>query len=109
MAFDFSTKVLEEKVYPYQADMVMDIVEDTYVAQRERMDSLDLYDFTRDRIKKYLGVNENFLLSTLSKIEIPISLILSSMEKRGIGLDREKLSKLRTDLKNEIEEKKGDI
>ena len=109
LAFDFSTKVLEEKVYPYQADMVMDIVEDTYVAQRERMDSLDLYDFTRDRIKKYLGVNENFLLSTLSKIEIPISLILSSMEKRGIGLDREKLSKLRTDLKNEIEENAKEI
>lgn len=103
IAFDYSTKILEEKISPYQCDLVMDVLEDTYVAQMEKINNLELYEYARESIKRYLEVKENLLLNVLSKIEIPTSIILSSMERRGIGLDWEKLSLLRNELREETE------
>jgi DNA polymerase-1 len=103
LAFDYSTKILEEKVFPHQIEDIVDIVEDTYIVEKEKMENLELYDFTRDRIKRFLGVNENLLLSVLTNIEIPISIILSSMERRGIGLEMQKLTKLKEDLQKDID------
>jgi DNA polymerase-1 len=103
LAFDYSTKILDEKAFPNQIEEIVDIIEDTYVVQKEKMMNLELYDFTRDRIKRFLGVNEDLLLSTLTNIEIPISIILSSMERRGIGLDMRKLTKLKEELQKDID------
>ncbi len=103
IAFDYSTKVLEEKISPYQCELVMDVLEDTYVAQMEKINSLELYEYAKESIKRYLGVKENLLLNVLSKIEIPTSIILSGMERKGIHLDWEKLSSLREQLRNETE------
>lgn len=103
IAFSYSSKMLDEKIYPNQIEIVMDIIEDAYAAQKETMNNLELYDYTRERIQEYLNAKEDLLEKSLVYVEIPTSLILSQMEKRGIGLDWEKLSKLRDELRDEIE------
>ncbi len=102
LAFDYSTKILNEKVAPNQLESVMDILGDSYVAQSEKMNSLELYPHTQEKIKDCLKVKDDLLLNVLRHIEIPTSIILSNMERKGIGLDMEKLSALREELKNEI-------
>lgn len=102
LAFDYSTKILDEKIYPNQLEVVMDILGDAYIAQNEKMKNLELYTHTKEKIKEYLKVNKDFLKESLVRVEMPTSLVLSQMERRGIGLDWEKLSKLRDELKDEI-------
>lgn len=109
LAFDYSTKILEEKICPTQMEAVMDVVGDTYVAQKERINSLELYSYTKEKIQEYLGVKEDLLLNVLYRIEIPTSLILSQMERRGIGLDWEKLTTLRNELRVQTERVKKEI
>lgn len=109
IAFDYSTKILDEKIFPAQIEAVMDVVSDTYIAQMEKIDSLELYSYTREKIQEYLGVKENLLYNVLCRVEIPTSLILSQMESRGIGLDWSKLSTLRDELRQETEKVSKEI
>jgi len=109
ISFDYSTKILGEKISPAQIEAVMDVISDTYVSQKEKIDSLELYSYTREKIQEYIGVKENLLLNVLNKVEIPTSLILSQMESRGIGLDSNKLSTLRDELREETEKVSKEI
>lgn len=102
LAFDYSTKILDEKVSPNQLELIMDVLGDSYVSQTEKMNSLELYPYTQQKIKDCLKVKEDLLLNVLREIEMPTSIILSQMERKGIGLDWERLSHLRDELKEEI-------
>ncbi len=109
LAFDYSTKILDEKISPNQCSVAMEVLEETYLEQIKKIDALELYGYARESIKKYLGVNDNLLLNVLSKVEIPISLILANMENRGIQLDWDALTSLRDELRKETEKVSGEI
>ena len=105
VSFDYSNEVLGEKIDPQKYNIVMDIVKITYEKQMELANSIKLYDHTKESIKKYLGVNNNFLINSHRHIELPISCILSRMEDRGMKIDRERLM----ELKDEIDSKINDL
>jgi DNA polymerase I len=109
IAFDYSTKVMDDKVFPHQLELCIDVLGDSYLSQLDKMNNLELYEYTRDSIERFLKVKEDLLLNVLKSIEIPISIILSNMEKRGISLDWKKLSLLRDDLKKEVEKIQKEI
>lgn len=103
LAFEYSSNVLDEKVSPNNLKQSLDVLEETYQGQTKRIDELELYDYTREKIKEALKPKGNgYLLTSLSSIEIPISMILSSMERRGVGLDWSAVVNLKADLDREI-------
>ncbi len=61
LAFDYSTKILDEKVSPNQLELIMDVLGDSYIAQLEKMNSLELYPYTQQKIKDCLNVKEDLL------------------------------------------------
>lgn len=109
LAFDYSTKVLSDRISPNQMLLVLDVLEDTYFAQEEKVKNLELYSYTKDSINRYLGGDENLLLQSLRKVELPTSVILSKMEKRGISIDLDKLEKLKLDIQEEIKKTSKEI
>ncbi len=108
-AFEYSTKVLKEKVSPMDMTVALDTLEDTYLAQRKRMDEIEMYEYTRKSIERFLEVKENHMLASLVEIELPISVILSKMESRGIKIDWVKLEVLKKDIEKEIDSVKKEI
>ena len=102
-AFEYSTKVLSEKVKPSSLQDILDTIGDTYDGLKGKINDLELYEYTRSSIERYLKPENGHIYASLSKIEIPISLILSKMERRGIRVDRERLEILKNDIEKEIE------
>lgn len=102
LAFDYSSKVLNEKISPIDISAVLDTIEDTYIAQCKEIDELELYEYTKESIERFLKVHKNHLQSVLKEIELPISVILSRMERRGFALDVDKLLKLKKEVEDEI-------
>ncbi|HQA87811.1 MAG TPA: DNA polymerase I [Candidatus Dojkabacteria bacterium] len=102
LAFDYSSKVLNEKISITDISEVLDTIEDAYIAQLKEMDELELYDYTKESIERILKVHEKYLLAVLKEVELPISIILSRMERRGFALDVDKLLKLKKEVEDEI-------
>lgn len=109
LAFEYSTKILNEKISPMDIQSVLDTLEDTYIEQIKRIDSLELYEYTKKSIERFLKVSDRHLLSTLTEIELPISVILSQMESRGFQIDWKKLDSIKSDIEKEIEECKKEV
>ena len=103
LAFEYSTKILSEKLPTSEMSNILDVLEDTYLSQQDKINNLELYEYTKQSIETFLKVKENHLVTVLNEIELPISVILSKMEKRGIKLDRDKLTVLKEDIVGEIE------
>lgn len=109
LAFEYSTKVLNGKISPSQFYTVLDIVEETYFTQLEKLKTFKLYSYTKDSIKTYFKDGLEPLLLVLKEQELPISVILSKMEKRGIALDWEELINLKKKLEVEVENTQKEI
>lgn len=103
LAFYYSNKILDEKLSPMQSSEVIDVLDDTHLAQLSKLDSLELYEYTKKSIKRFLDISEDYLLNVLREIELPLSIVLSHMESRGIQLDWEKVQILSKDIEKEIE------
>ncbi len=101
-AFYYSNKILEEKLSPMQSSEVIDVLDDTHLAQLSKLDSLELYEYTKKSIERFLDISEDYLLNVLREIELPLSIVLSHMESRGIQLDWEKVQILSKDIEKEI-------
>jgi len=101
-AFEYSTKVLNEKLSPMYLSNILSVIEDSQVGQLKKFDNLELYDYTKKSIETYLNIHDRYLPRVLTYIELPISVILSRMESRGIALDWEKLNKLKEDVEKEV-------
>ena len=105
LAFEYSTKILNEKILPMDILSALDTLDDTYLEQIERIDNLQLYEYTKKSIERFLKTHDKHMLTSLKEIELPISVILSKMEARGFRIDEKKLGKLKEDIDKEI----GDI
>ncbi len=102
LAFEYSTKILNEKISPMDISAALDTIDDTYLEQIKKIDNLELYEYTKKSIEKFLNTSDKHMLTSLTEIELPISVILSKMEARGFRLDEKKLSKLKEDIEKEI-------
>ncbi len=109
MAFEYSTKVLDEKISPSDISTCLDSIYDAYSKQIEDIDNLQLYEYTKTSIEKFLKTKEKHLLTSLLEIELPVSVILSKMEKRGLSIHWEKLTTLKEDLEEEIDKVQKEI
>jgi len=103
LAFEYSSKILNEKISPCDMSSVLDTVEESYLGQKDKIDTLELYEYTKKSIERFLNVKEDHLLNSIKQIELPISVILSKMEKRGFRIDIDKLQTLKNDIQKEIE------
>lgn len=102
LAFEYSSKVLKEKISLGEYSTVLDVLENTYLAQIEKVNSLEMYEYTRNSIKRYINKENISLISVLQTLEQPISKILSDMEDRGILVDWKRLESLREEVLSEI-------
>jgi len=109
LSFDYSNEVLGERISPMEYKKVIDILKLTYQKQVEKVNSIELYDYTKDSIKGYLGVTNNYLINVLKHIELPISCILAEMEDRGIAVDEKKLLLLKKEVDKRLESLKQSI
>ncbi|MHC1716639.1 MAG: DNA polymerase I [Candidatus Dojkabacteria bacterium] len=109
LAFDYSSKSLPEKISPSDLSKVLDAVGEIEGSLTEKVNKTELYEYTKKSINQALGIRENILLGVLKKIEIPISMVLSKMEKRGIKMDLGYLEKLNTEVVQEVESISKDI
>jgi DNA polymerase-1 len=102
LSFDYSNYVLSEKVTPSDYKKIIEVMQLTYEKQLEAAKHLKLYDYTKENIKEYLKVNNDYLLNSLQQIEEPISCILARMEDRGMKLDRSRLEKLKEEVDSKL-------
>jgi DNA polymerase I len=102
-AFYYSDEVLDDKISPMQCNVVLKVLEDTYLGQLSEFNNLQLYEYTKESIEEFLGVKERHLQGVLSNLELPISIILSDMESRGFQLDWASLTKLKEEVEQEID------
>jgi DNA polymerase-1 len=104
LSFDYSNYVLSEKISPSDYKKIREVMELTYEKQIGAANNLELYDYTKNSIKQYLEVDNNFLINSLKQIEEPISCILARMEDRGIKLDKDRLKKLKKEVDSRVQE-----
>ncbi len=102
LSFDYAPQILSEKIAPNDLTKVLDTIEDIREAQVKKANDIELYDYTKYSIEQALKVKEKYFVNVLRKIELPISLILSKMEERGIGVDVEHLEKMNSKLGSSI-------
>lgn len=77
-----------------------------------RAKELVFSDYVVDGFRKLsdsLKVEVGGVANVVSHLEVPVSIVLSKMEKRGIAVDKDELEKLRTVLEGEIDAVKSDI
>lgn len=109
LSFDYSNYVLSEKITPQEYNKISEVMKLTYEKQIEISNNLELYEYTKKNIKKYLKVNDNYLLNVLRQIEQPISCILAKMEDRGIFIKKERLLTLKEEVDESIEKLEKEI
>ncbi len=109
LAFDYVGKVFREKISPLEISSVLDTVEEIRNAQLNKANEIELYEYTLESIKKYLLVRSEYLVNVLRKIEMPVALVLSKMEEKGINVDIEYLEELNEELAGKLEKIKKDI
>ena len=102
LAFDFSGNIFNDKIHPSEMIKVLDSLEEIKGRELKKAETLHLYDYTRNSMIEFLGVQENFFEESLERIEIPTAKVLSKMERRGILVDIEWLEKLDVELSKQI-------
>ena len=103
LSFDYSNTVINEKIFPNQLKNVLDSVEEIFENQKQKATNIEMYEYTQSSLNRHLKIKDEYFLNVLKNIEIPIALILSKMEQKGIKIDIKHLEnfdrKLSTDIK----------
>ncbi len=102
LAFDYSTKSLPEKFSPYNATAVLDVVGEIVENLTERGDRMGLHEYTKASLNENLGITKEVFRNIVKRIEVPTSVVLANMEKRGVAVDTEYLRSLDVEVKEKI-------
>ncbi|NMC09213.1 hypothetical protein GYA44_02710, partial [Candidatus Microgenomates bacterium] len=103
LAFDYSSKALPEKLSPSVFTNILDAISEIKLSLVKKADDIELYDYTKSSIKEILKKDNEYLLNVLKEVEVPISQVLSKMEKRGIKIDIDYLSGLNDNVLKKVE------
>ena len=109
IAFEYTSLNINDKVGVGNATNILNVLEESREALLAKANDIVLYDYTKENIKRYLGVNEKYLMGSLRRLEMPISVVLAKMERRGIGLDVKYLTALGNELSGQISKIQKDI
>lgn len=109
LAFDYSSISLSEKISPYDCKKVLDVMGEIKENLVKQANDTVLYEYTKQSIRDSLGIQEEFLLNVQKKVEVPVSILLSKMENRGIRIDVEYLEKLNNEVLKEVKTLEKDI
>jgi DNA polymerase I len=104
LSFDYSSKILPEKIAPKDLKKVLDTVEEIRETQIKKANEIELYEYTRNSVRQALKIDKEYFTGVLRKIELPITKVLFKMEDRGIGVDIEHLEKMNEELGGNIKE-----
>lgn len=109
LAFDYSSFMFGEKIHPSEIKKVLDSIGEIQQTQINKANKIELYEYTKKCMRDILRIESDYFLHSLEKIEIPISMVLSKMEKRGIKIDIDWLKSLDVELSKAIEMVKKEI
>ncbi len=109
IAFEYISLSIGDKLMHGDCSKILDVVEEAQESLMEKANEIVLYEYTQKSIKQYLNVNDKYLINSLRKVEMPISIILAKMERRGIATDSEYLKKLNSEIQKEIEDVQNEI
>ncbi len=109
ITFNYASNVLPDRIHPSQMKEVLDTIGEIKERQIQSANELELYDYTKESLNKFLNIHEKYFENVLQKIEIPISQILHKMESRGICVDTQWLNELEKNLSEEIKDLRKDI
>ena len=84
IAFEYTSLTINEKVGIGNAKNILDVLEEGRESLLRKTNDIVLYDYTKENIKRYLGVDEGFLLSSVRKVEMPISIVFSKNGKKMV-------------------------
>ena len=109
LAFDYVGKIFDERLSPSRAEDILNAMEKIKEEEIKEADQTELYDYTKKSIHEYLGTDNNYLLTTLRKIEMPTSEVLGKMERRGIKIDVNYLEDLNGELLKTMKRLEKDV
>ncbi|MBP6922136.1 DNA polymerase I [Candidatus Dojkabacteria bacterium] len=109
LAFDYSSYMFGDKIHPSEIKKVLDAIDEIQQTQIKKAKSIELYEYTRKSMRNILGIDKDYFLGSMEKIEVPISKVLSKMEKRGIMVDVPWLESLNVELSESLEMVKKEI
>ena len=109
LAFDYSSFMFGEKIHPSEIKKVLDSIGEIQQTQINKANKIELYEYTKKCMRDILRIESDYFFHSLEKIEIPISMVLSKMEKRGIKIDIDWLKSLDVELSKAIEMVKKEI
>lgn len=102
LAFEYSEYTLGKKIISTDIATVLNVVEASIVKLLEKAQEIKLYDYTKESLQAFLDIHDDYLLNSLRKIEMPTSLVLAKMEKKGIGVNQEHLKELDEEIAKDI-------
>ena len=102
LAFSYATKILKEKISPSQKEDILDSLEEIVEGEISEAQDIKQYEFVKENVKKYFKREENEQIVVAKELEIPVSVCLGEMERRGILLDRAELESLDNKMDEEI-------
>jgi DNA polymerase-1 len=104
LAFDYAGKVFEEKLTPLKMTDILDAIVEIKGREIKKANETELYEYTQKSIKEYLKVDGDYLQNVVKKVEMPVSEILGKMERRGIKIDVQYLTKLDSEVKTSLDD-----
>lgn len=102
LSFDYSTATIPEKILPNTLELVLNALEEIAETQIKRADGIKMYEYTLSSLQQFLKIKESYFSNVVNKIEVPVSKVLSKMEKRGIKVDIKHLEKFDKQLSEDI-------
>jgi DNA polymerase-1 len=102
LSFSYATKIFKEKISPSQKDEIFESLEEIAEKERKEADGLEHYNFVKENIWKYFKVERSEQETILKELEVPVSLCLGEIERRGILLDVNELRSLNKEMDEEI-------
>jgi len=102
LAFSYATKIFKEKISSNQKEEILNSLEEIVKGEISEAKDIDQYEFVKENVKKYFKIGDNEQVGIVKELEIPVSVCLGEMEKRGILLDRAELESLNNTMDEEI-------
>jgi len=102
LSFDYSSITIPEKILPNTLEIVLNALEEITETQKNKANGIEMYEYTEKSLRQILNIKESYFSNVLNKIEIPVSKVLSKMEKRGIKIDIDHLEKFDKQLSEDI-------
>ena len=109
LAFSYATKIFKEKIYPDQAEEILESLEEILEKEMSEAKEIEQYEFVKENVNKYFDNGGNEQLDVSRKLEIPISVCLGEMEGRGVLLDEKELERLDKEMDEEIKYLKKEL